>query len=137
MRALWLLLLLLLARDAAGRHREDAVVQRARRLMQEWRIEEADRELRGLSAGRQRDAEVQLALGELRFLQGDYAGAAQRIREALGASGLRLPAAEVLEWRALMELAASTAEVTRNFEERRSPKGHFVLRYAAGKDALL
>ncbi len=128
--ALWLLLPV-----AEARHRDESLATRMHRLIQEWRIEDAARELGPLSQSRPRDIDLQLASGELRFHQGDYEGAARQIHEVLAAA--KMSPGESAEWRALGDLAASTAEVTRGFEEQHSPGGHFIIRYAPGKDALL
>lgn len=119
----------------AARHREEPVAGRVRRLLAEWRIEEAARELRALPQGRQRDPELGLLQGELRFQQGDYAGAAKLLRDTL--AGARFASADAAEARALAEQAAATAEATRGFVEQRSPAGRFLLRAAPGKDELL
>jgi tetratricopeptide (TPR) repeat protein len=136
---LWLLVVLAFlpltgTTPAQARHQEGPLA-RAHRLMGEWRVEEAERELRGHTPARGHEAEAALVQGELRFLLGDYEAAARGLREAL--AQLRLPAAEAAEWRTLQELSTSTAEVTHGFEEALSPGGHFRLRYARGKDALL
>ncbi|MCS6914021.1 MAG: peptidase MA family metallohydrolase [Myxococcota bacterium] len=134
MRGLAAVLVLLASAAGAARPREESGAARAHRLMQEWRVEEAEREVKALVSSRPRDLETVLVHAELRFLQGDYAGAAKQLREVL--QGGRLPMGEASEWRTLAELAASTAEVTGGFSEQLSPRGHFLLRYGP-RDALL
>lgn len=125
----------LLAPARAARHRDEPGASRAHRLIQEGRVEEAARDLSALGSGRAHDLDVALVSAELRFYEGDYQGAAQKLKEVLGAA--RLSAGEAAEWRGLLDVAAATAEVTRGFEEQRSAGGHFLLRYAPGRDALL
>ena len=106
----------------------------AERLIEEWRITEAVRAAAPLLRDHAGDGEVIYLDGDLLFLQGDYAGAARRLREAIAHAP---PGAPEGEWRGLADLAAATAEATRGFAEARSPGGHFIIRYAPGKDALL
>ena len=119
---------------AAPRHRDD-VLQNVQRLLNEWRVDNAAAVLAPLLSGRARDPEVEVTHGELQFYQGEYDAAAKSLRSGL--SGLKLPAAEAQELRALTELAAASAEVTQGFAESRSPGGHFILRYRRGRDELL
>ncbi len=121
----------------------------AERLVEQWRIAEAVHEAAPLLQSRRDDPEVIALDANLRFLEGDYGGAAARYQEAIdrveGQAGrnrlLQGPSARlgisVDEWRAGRELAVATAETTRGFVEERSPGGHFVIRHAPGRDALL
>jgi Flp pilus assembly protein TadD len=119
---------------AAARHREDGIAQ-VQRLIHEWRVDEAAAALAPLTRARPRDPELELLEGELQFLHGDYDGAATAMRSATAA--LHSSAADAQEARAMTELAAATAEVTRGFVEQRSPGGHFILRFRRGRDEVL
>jgi tetratricopeptide (TPR) repeat protein len=109
--------------------------EHAHRLLSEWRIEEAEHEIEALVRARPHDPDVALVDGDLKFQRGDYDGAVARLREALE----KHPGAGDMgdELRALRDLAQATAEVTHGFEEQRSSQGHFIVRYAPGKDALI
>lgn len=133
-RAVGLVLLLWVALAAGARPRDEAIV-RVRLLIHEWRVEEAFAALQPLLTSRARDPEVELLRGELSFLRGEYEAAAEQLKAALAHA--KLSAAELMDARGLMELAASTAAVTRGFVEARSPGGHFILRYRRGKDEVL
>ncbi|HEY3354919.1 MAG TPA: tetratricopeptide repeat protein [Polyangia bacterium] len=99
------------------------------RLIAEWRYEEARDELAPLLGQHPRDPHYLFLDGELRFLAGDYAGATARLREAIGLNR----GAE--EWKGLRDLVAATERETQSYATTAS--AHFVLRYPAGKDALL
>ncbi len=120
--------------NLAARHRDEALVQ-VQRLIHESRVEEAAALLAPLTKSRPHDPDVELLTGELQFLQGDYDTAAATMRAATTA--LRSSPAEAQEARAMTDLAASTAEVTRGFTEQRSPGGHFILRFRRGRDEVL
>ena len=119
---------------AAPRQRDETVA-RVQKLIFEWRIDEAAAALRPLVEARGKDADVELLRGELQFLQGDYDGAAARMRAAIGS--VRLQPQDERELRGIADLAAATADATRGFVEQRSPGGHFVLRYRRGRDEVL
>lgn len=133
-RAVGLVLLLWVALAAGARPRDEAIV-RVRLLIHEWRVEEAFAALQPLLTSRARDPEVELLRGELSFLRGEYEAAAEQLKAALAHA--KLSPAELMDARGLMDLAASTAAVTRGFVEARSPGGHFILRYRRGKDEVL
>ncbi len=129
MRRAWLLLLLAPSLAAAA-----PSVEHANLLVQQWRIEEAQAEAQALARAHPDDAEVMFLDGNLQFLRGDYDGAVRRLDEALAHGG---PRGLADEWRALRDLAAATAEATRGFVEARSPEGHFIVKYAPGRDEIL
>jgi tetratricopeptide (TPR) repeat protein len=133
-RAAGLVLILWVAMAAGARPRDEAIV-RVRLLIHEWRVEEAFAALQPLLASRARDPEVELLGGELAFLRGEYEAAAEQLKAALAHA--KLSPAELMDARGLLDLATSTAAVTRGFVEARSPGGHFILRYRRGKDEVL
>lgn len=101
-------------------------------LLEEWRVTEAAAEAGRLAAAQPEDPATLLAVGHVRFQQGDYQGALEQFDRAL----VGLPRGAGEEWRALRELIASTAAATRDFKEATSPDGHFIIRYS-GRDAVL
>lgn len=117
----------------AARGPELAALRDAQRLLHELRVEEAAAVLAPFE--KNSGPEFELVRGSLAFHQGDYEGAARRLRGAL--SAVRLPAAEAQELRSLVELATATAELTRGFVEQKSPGGHFLIRYRPGPDEVL
>jgi tetratricopeptide (TPR) repeat protein len=107
--------------------------EHAYRLINEDRIDEADREVEALVKARPHDADVAFLDGNMRFLHGEYDGAVERLREALTKDPR--PGELGDEMRGLRELAQSTADVTRGYVEARG--AHFVIHHAPGRDALL
>lgn len=107
------------------------------RLIGEWRVEEAAALFSShLGAGGGKDdAESEIVRGHLLFHQGDYEGAARRLRGVL--STQRLAPTDAADLRGVADLATATAEVTRGFAEQRSAGGHFLLRYRRGRDEVL
>jgi tetratricopeptide (TPR) repeat protein len=106
--------------------------EHAYRLINEWRIEEADKEVEALVKARAHDGDVAFLDGNLKFLHGDYDGAVERLREAATKERSGELGEEI---RGLRDLAEATAGATRGFQ---SVKGaHFVIQHAPGKDALL
>jgi tetratricopeptide (TPR) repeat protein len=104
------------------------------RLVDDAQVEEADRLLQQLSKSAPDRRDVQLLDGNLRFLHGDYAGAAAELAAAVRERRAGDPEDEA---GVLAELAAATAAVTHGFVEARRPGGHFVVRHAPGRDAVL
>jgi tetratricopeptide (TPR) repeat protein len=105
----------------------------AYRLINEARVEEADKDLAALLKARPHDPDVAFLDGNLLFLHGEYERAAERLGEALGKDSR--PGEPGDDARMLRELAQATAEATRGFVETRGK--HFVVRHAPGKDALI
>jgi tetratricopeptide (TPR) repeat protein len=125
-------LALLLMMRAGAAVAAEKPAEHAYRLIEEWRVEDAEPIVAQLVKQRPHDGEVAFLDGEIAFLHGDYARAAQRLKEA--ATALRTGALAE-EARGLRELADATDAATRGFAETRG--AHFVIRYQPGKDALL
>jgi tetratricopeptide (TPR) repeat protein len=100
------------------------------RMIDDGHVEEAAREVEAALRARPHDPETAFLDGNLAFLRGDYARAAERMREAIRKQ--RDPSDDE---RALAALAEATAAATREFVETRGT--HFRVRHAPGKDALL
>jgi len=111
--------------------------EHAYRLINEWRIEEAEPEIAALVKSHPHEPDVAFLDGNLKFLHGEYAAAAERLREAAAAP--RDPSSELgEEVRELRDLARATADATQKFVDAGPlPGGHFVIRHAKGKDELL
>jgi tetratricopeptide (TPR) repeat protein len=105
----------------------------AYQMINEWRVDEAEREVAELSKARPHDPEVLFLDGNIDFLRGRYERAADKLREA--ATRDPRPGAFGDELRGLRDLALATAEVTRGYVETRGK--HFVVAHAPGKDELL
>lgn len=127
-----LLLVVLGGRALAAPPAMPAQAEHIHDLLEEWRVTEAAAEADRLASAEPEDPATLLAVGHVRFQQGDYQGALERFDRAL----LSLPRGAGEEWRALRELIASTAAATRDFKEATSPDGHFIIRYS-GRDAIL
>jgi tetratricopeptide (TPR) repeat protein len=97
----------------------------------EERLEEAREKLAAWKAdSSQAQLEHQFIDGYLAYLHGEYArgaGLIDAVKDALTSEDLK----------ELHRLVKKTDEVLRNYEETRSPKGHFIVRHAPGKDAIL
>ncbi len=106
--------------------------EHAYRLLNEWRIDEADKEVEALVKARPHDADVAFLDGNLKFLHGDYAGALERLKEAAAKQSTGELGEEI---RGLRDLVDATGEATRGFQSTRGK--HFIIQYAPGKDALL
>jgi tetratricopeptide (TPR) repeat protein len=117
----------------AGSARAEELTDRAERMIAEWRISEARAETDQLLKSHGDDPEVVFLDGNVKFLTGDYEGAVERMTEAID----HARGSGVADWRELRDLVASTAKATHGFTEQRSPEGHFIVRYAPGKDELL
>jgi len=105
-------------------------VIRAARYLQTARLDDARAVLADLQRRAADTHEVKWLEAELAFQSGDYAGAIKQLD--------KLPddAVDGLVGQT-RKLAASTLAVTESFAELRSPRGHFVIRYAAGPDATI
>ena len=105
-------------------------VIKAARLLQSARLDEAKTVLDDLEKRAADNPDVKWLAGELAFQTGDYAGAVKDLDKVPD------DAADGMAGQT-KKLAASTLEVTQSFVETRSPKGHFIIRYAPGKDAAI
>ena len=133
MRRLLLLLLLCLLATTAEAKRDRTVagdVIKAARFLQTSRLDDARALLADLEKRATDSLEVAWLRAELAFQTGDYAGAVKLLDKLPpnGVDGLI---------GSTSKLAASTLAVTQGFAETRSPKGHFVIRYAPGPDATI
>lgn len=105
-------------------------VIKAARFLQTSRLDDARALLADLESRSPDTVEVKWLRAELAFQTGDYAGAIKLLD--------KLPADAVDGLvGATRKLAMSTLSVTESFAETRSPKGHFVIRYAPGPDATI
>ena len=105
-------------------------VIKAARFLQTARLDDARAVLGDLQKRAADTAEVKWLEAELAFQSGDYAAALKHLDKVPD------DAAEGLVGQT-RKLAASTLAVTESFSEIRSPKGHFVIRYAPGPDATI
>ncbi|HJZ88895.1 MAG TPA: tetratricopeptide repeat protein [Polyangia bacterium] len=97
--------------------------------LEEWRLEEAEKAIADLEAARPHDGGPLYLEGNLRFLQGDYDGAAAKLRDAIAHDRTNLA------WKGLRDLVEATANLTRSFAETQSE--HFILRYPKGPEEIL
>ena len=133
MRRLAALALVLFATNLAEARRDRTVagdVIKAARLLQSARLDEAKTVLDDLEKRAPDSPDVKWLAGELAFQTGDYAGAVKDLDKVPD------EAADGMAGQT-KKLAASTLEVTASFVDARSPKGHFIIRYAPGKDAAI
>lgn len=134
MRHLLVTLALLGALAPAAEARRDRTVTgdviKAARFLQTSRLDETRALLAELEQRAPGSVEVTWLRSELAFQTGDYAGAVRLLA--------KLPddAVDGLVG-ATRKLAVSTLSVTEAFAETRSPKGHFIIRYAPGPDATI
>ena len=105
-------------------------VIKAARFLQTARLDEARAVLADLQKRVPDTHEVKWLEAELAFQSGDYAGAIKQLDKVPD------DAVEGLVGQT-RKLAASTLSVTEAFVEARSPRGHFVIRYAPGPDATI
>ncbi|MGZ6143421.1 MAG: peptidase MA family metallohydrolase [Myxococcales bacterium] len=105
--------------------------EHAYRLMNEWRIEEAEAEVAQLVKARPHDPDVAFVDAHLKFLHGEYDAAVERFAEAGEKRGGDLGD----EIRSMRELAQATASATHGYQSVAGK--HFIVAYAPGKDALL
>lgn len=105
-------------------------VIKAARFLQTARLDDARTLLADLDKRAPDTAEVKWLRAELAFQTGDYAGAIKLLDKLPddAVDGLVGPT---------RRLATSTLAVTEGFAETRSPKGHFIIRYAPGPDATI
>lgn len=105
-------------------------VIKAARFLQTARLDDARAVLADLQRRASDTAEVRWLAAELAFQTGDYAGAVKELD--------KLPddATDGLVGQT-RKLASQTLAVTEGFAELRSPRGHFLVRYAPGPDATI
>ncbi len=103
---------------------------KAARYLQTARLDDARALLVDLQKRAPDSPEVKWLEAELAFQSGDYAGALKHLDKVPD------DAVEGLAGQT-RKLAASTLSVTETFTEARSPRGHFVIRYAPGPDATI
>jgi tetratricopeptide (TPR) repeat protein len=132
-RRLAILALVLLAAVPATARRDRTVtgdVIKAARFLQASRLDEARTLLAELEKRAGDAVEVKWLKAELAFQTGDYAGAIKLLDK------LPNDAVDGLVG-STRKLAASTLSVTETFAEQKSPKGHFIIRFAPGPDATI
>jgi tetratricopeptide (TPR) repeat protein len=126
------MLAMLAGRPAEARHDRTVAgdVIKAARLLGATRLDEARALLGELEKRSPDTVEVKWLRAELAFQAGDYAGASAALAKVPddAVDGM------VGQTR---HLAESTAAVTAGFVEVRSPKGHFLIRYAPGPDEVI
>ncbi|HEX7838710.1 MAG TPA: tetratricopeptide repeat protein [Kofleriaceae bacterium] len=125
--------LVLVLAPAAQARRDRTVtgdVIKAARYLQTARLDDAQALLGDLQKRAADTPEVKWLEAELAFQSGDYAAALKYLDKVPD------DAAEGLVGQT-RKLAAQTLSVTESFAEARSPRGHFVIRYAPGPDAAI
>jgi tetratricopeptide (TPR) repeat protein len=129
-RALLLLLVLAATADARRDRTVSGDVIKAARFLQSARLDDAKAVLVDLEKRAPDTVEVRWLEAELAFQTGDYAAPAKLLD--------KLPddAVDGMVGQT-RKLAATTLAVTESFSERKSPKGHFIIRYAPGHDAAI
>ena len=133
MRALILALAMCFVASPADARRDRTVtgdVIKAARFLATSRLDDARTLLADLEKRGADSPEVKWLRAELAFQTGDYAGALKLLDKVPddAVDGL------VGQTR---KLASSTLSVTEAFAETKSPKGHFLIRYAPGPDATI
>lgn len=132
MRGVSILVLLALASTAQAR-RDRTVsgdVIKAARFIQSERLDDAKAVLDDLQKRAPDTVEVKWLEAELAFQTGDYA-AVPKLLDKIPDDAVDGMVGQT------RKLAASTLAVTESFNERKSPKGHFIIRYAPGHDAAI
>lgn len=125
-----LLTLALLLCAAPQPARAQSVIK-AHQALNDWKIDEARRQIQGAEAVDPASVELLAVKARLAFFSGDYKGALTLIEQALTQAPKR---AEFLELRALIK---STHEVTARYEKHTSPSGRFIVYVEPGKDRVL
>ena len=105
-------------------------VIKAARFLQASRLDEARALLAELEKRASDAAEVKWLKAELAFQTGDYARAIELLDKVPNDAVDGLVGST-------RKLATSTLSVTETFIEQKSPKGHFVIRFAPGPDATI
>jgi tetratricopeptide (TPR) repeat protein len=129
-RALLLLLALTTAADARRDRTVTGDVIKAARYLTTARLDDARALLADLEKRAPDTAEVKWLKAELAFQTGDYASAVKLLDKVPD------DAVDGMVGQT-KKLAASTLSVTETFAETKSPKGHFIIRYAPGPDATI
>lgn len=102
--------------------------------LDELRVEQAEPAIEALATAYPDDAEVRWERAMLRFVRGDYAGAARDgAASVVRANRLRSAAERVQIYR----LMWATHEVTRHQIEQRSRDGRYIVRFSPGPDRVL
>ncbi len=103
---------------------------RAARMLNASRFDEASQLIGELERRAADLAEVRWLRAELLFHRGEYAAATAKL------AGLPADAVQG-QVGSTRRLAAAAHELTKDFAEIRSPKGHFIIRYAPGPDEVI
>ena len=129
-RALLILLALCATADARHDRTVSGDIVKAARFLQSARVDDAKAILADLEKRAPDTVEVKWLEAELAFQTGDYAKVAPLLDKIPddAVDGM------VGQTR---KLAASTLAVTDTFIDKKSPKGHFIIRYAPGHDAAI
>lgn len=127
MKRLLVLAMIMLAAQADARRDRTVTgdVIKAARFLSSSRVDDAKELLADLKKRAPDTVEVKWLEAELAFLMGDYAGA-EKLLEKLPDDAVDGMVGQT------KKLAASTRAVTETFVEKKSPKGRFIVRYAAG-----
>ncbi len=130
MRSLIILLALVATADARRDRTVAGDVIKASRLLTSARLDDARALLADLEKRAPDSVEVKWLKAELAFQTGDYAGSVKLLD--------KLPddAVDGLVG-GTRKLATSSLAITEAFIEQKSPKGHFVIRFAPGPDAAI
>lgn len=114
-------------------HASDArdTAREAERLLSGWQQAAAARVLAPYESQADPPPDIAYVLARLAFVRGQYAQAEKRIDEALKASPDRGA------WQSLRAVIRSTRGAVAGYHEARSKDGRVVVRYEAGKDAVL
>lgn len=113
---------------------EGARLRAAAHAVDEVRIADAEALLGPIAAAHPNDPEVIFERGVLRYVRGEYAGAADDIvATAIRATALRSPEERGM----LLRIALSTRDVTSRFEELRSDDDRLRIRFAPGLDRVV
>lgn len=97
-------------------------------------VESAERSLAALDPREAESPQGRFQRGLVHFYSGRYEPAVRDMEQAI-ADAPRTP--ELGEWRRMLAWASSARDITREFEEARSPDGRYVVRYRQGPDAVL
>ncbi len=124
----WLLVAVLALSATADARRDRTVtgdVIKAARFLTSARLDEAKEILADLKNRAPDTVEVKWLEAELAFQTGDYAGA-EKLLDKIPDDAVDGMVGQT------KKLAASSRAVTETFVDKKSPKGHFIVRYAAG-----
>jgi tetratricopeptide (TPR) repeat protein len=110
------------------------VLRDAQRAITELRLEDARGKLRALTREHGSDPDVRYLQAQLRFHEGDYAGALRAVDASLS---VRPGSGDQDARLAFRELVSDTRGATAHFERAESADGRYVVLYAPGKDEVL